>query len=80
MPIPTGRKDQAIYHTILADMHRLRATALNLATIESGDMEQSLREHFTRDQTVLLGKLSEWRIHRPEIFREAEEDFKHQTE
>lgn len=80
MTVPTGRKDRAIYHTILADMHRLRATALNLATIQSGDMEQSLREHFTREQTVLLGKLAEWRIHRPEIFREAEADFKNQTD
>jgi hypothetical protein len=78
MAIPATNKDKAIYHTILADMHRLRAVILNLQTIESGDTEQSLREHFGREQTILTGKLSEWRGHRPQIFREAEADFQDQ--
>lgn len=78
MAIPADKKDRAIYHTILADMHRLRAMSLNLQTIEAGDTEQSLREHFGREQTILTGKLSEWRGHRPQVFKEAEADFRDQ--
>ena len=75
MPLPATAKDRAIYHTILSDMHRLRATILNLQTIETGETEESLRDHFGREQRILTAKLSEWRTHRPAIFRDVEADF-----
>ena len=75
MAVPDDKKDAAIYHTILADMHRLRATMLNIQSIDQGDTEAALRDHFGREQTVLLGKLREWRGHRAAIFKQAEADF-----
>jgi hypothetical protein len=76
---PAGKKEQAIYHMILAEMHRVRALLLNLQTIETEGTEQSLREHFTREQNGGLGKLSEWKQRRPQIYRQAYEDFQQQT-
>jgi hypothetical protein len=78
MAVPDNKKDAAIYHTILADMHRLRGTMLNLQCIDQGDTEAALRDHFGREQTVLLGKLREWRGHRAAIFKQAESDFSRQ--
>lgn len=75
MPIPADNKDQAIYHTILSDLHRLRATLLNLQTLDTVSTEQSLREHFTREQNLILGRLAEWRQRRPQLYQQASEDF-----
>jgi hypothetical protein len=75
MTVPVDLKDRAIYHIILSDMHRLQATMLNLQSIASGATEEALREHFGREQSILLGKLREWRQHRATIFRDAEVDF-----
>jgi hypothetical protein len=79
MPVPADTKDAAIYHTILSNMHRLRATMLNLQAIEHGETEAALRDHFGREQTVLLGKLREWRQHRSALFKQAEADFAEQA-
>jgi hypothetical protein len=79
MSIPEDRKEQAVYHTILADMHRLHAMMLNLQTLDTASTEQALREHFTREQNLSLGKLMEWKQHRPEIYRQAQEDFEGQV-
>lgn len=78
MGIPEDTKDRAIYHTILSDMHRLQAMMLNLQTIADPDTEDALREHFTREQTLALARLTEWRQRRPELYGEAGEDFQHQ--
>lgn len=78
MVIPADKKDQAIYHTILADMHRLHAITLNMQTIDSPEMAAGLREYFTRDQSLTLGRLTEWRNRRQDVYREASEDFAHQ--
>jgi hypothetical protein len=69
------RKDEAVYHSILAEMHRLRALLLNLQTIDLGTTEEAVRSHLAREQTLVLGKLTEWRQHRPLIYRRAEQDF-----
>lgn len=79
MTIPTDRKDQAIYHTILSDLHRLRAILLNLQTLEDPGTKQSLQEHFSREQSIVLGRLTEWRQRRAEIYREASADFDQQV-
>jgi hypothetical protein len=76
--IPEDRKDQAIYHTILSDMHRMQAMMLNLQTMTDLDTAEALREHFTREQNLTLARLNEWRQRRPELYREAGEDFQHQ--
>jgi hypothetical protein len=76
---PAGKKEQAIYHLILAEMHRVRALLLNMQTIETDGTEQALREHFSREQNLALGKLTEWKQRRPEIYRQAHEDFQQQT-
>jgi hypothetical protein len=69
------KKDSAVYHSILAEMHRLRALLLNMQTIDLGATEEGIRAHLTREQGLVLGKLTEWRQHRPLIYRRAEEDF-----
>ena len=79
MAIPTDKKEQAIYHTILSDMHRLQGVMLNLQTMDNPDTEAGLREHFTREQNLVLGKLMEWKQRRPAVYREANEDFQHQV-
>lgn len=68
-------KDSAVYHSILAEMHRLRALLLNMQTIDLGTTEEGVRAHLTREQGLVLGKLTEWRQHRPLIYRRAEDDF-----
>jgi hypothetical protein len=78
MTIPTDTKDRAIYHTILAEMHRLHATLLNMRTLDDPHTADSLREHFGREQTLALARLREWRQRRPEIYREASNDFEGQ--
>jgi hypothetical protein len=78
MAIPEETKDRAIYHTILSDMHRLQAMMLNLQSIADPDTEEALREHFTRERTLALARLTEWKRRRPEIYQEAGEDFQHQ--
>lgn len=75
MAIPENAKDQAVYHMILAELHRLQAILLNLGVLDDPSTSQGLREHFSREQTLALGKLTEWRSHRPEIYRQANEDF-----
>lgn len=77
--IPSSKKDQAIYHTILGEMHRLRAMLLNLQTLDTPSTAAGLRDHFTREQTLSLGKLTEWRNRRPDIYRRAGEDFESQV-
>lgn len=79
MAIPTDKKDRAIYHLILSEMHRLQGIMLNVQTIDTPDTADALREHFAREQNLALGKLTEWRNRRPEIYREASEDFKGQS-
>jgi len=75
MAIPDDLKDRAVYHLILGEMHRMRGIMLNLQTLDVAETQQALREHYAREQTLALGKLTEWRKHRPEIYREAEESF-----
>ncbi|MBV9281462.1 MAG: hypothetical protein JOZ41_15385 [Chloroflexi bacterium] len=78
MAVPSDRKQQAIYHAILAEMHRVHALLLNLQTIEDPDTEKALRDYFTREQTLTLGKLTEWKQRRPEVYRQASDDFQNQ--
>jgi hypothetical protein len=78
MTVPEDTKDRAIYHTVLSDMHRLQAIMLNLQTIDSPDTEKSLREHFGRERSLVLARLSEWKQRRPAIYQQAGEDFKSQ--
>jgi hypothetical protein len=70
-----NKKDAAVYHSIMAEMHRLRSLLLNLQTIDLGSTEEAVRSHLSREQSIVLGKLTEWRQHRPHIYREAETDF-----
>ncbi len=79
MSIPTGIKDQAIYHTILSDLHRMQAILFNMRVLSEPSTAAALREHFAREQSVTLGKLSEWRQRRPDIYREAQSDFQRQV-
>lgn len=78
MPVPSGTKDRAIYHTILSDLHRMQATLLNMQVLDEPTTAAALREHFARQQSVTLGALTEWRQRRPDIYRQAQEDFQHQ--
>jgi hypothetical protein len=78
MAAPVHKKEQAIYHLILAEMHRVRALLLNMQTIEIDGTEQALREYFGREQNMALGKITEWKQRRPEIYRQANEDFQQQ--
>jgi len=78
MTIPEDTKDQAIYHTILSEMHRIRGVLLNLQSIDVPETAQALREHFTREQNLVLGRLMEWKRRRPDIYRQANDDFQHQ--
>jgi hypothetical protein len=64
---------------ILAEMHRVRALLLNMQTLDPDGTEQALREHLTREQNLALGKLTEWKQRRPEIYRQANEDFQRQV-
>ena len=79
MTVPESTKDQAIYHTILSDLHRLRATILNLQATDSTETADALREHFGRERSLILSRLSEWRQRRPEIYENASEDFAKQS-
>ena len=79
MAIPEDKKEGAIYHTILSDMHRLQAVLLNLQTIAAPDTEQALREHFSREQSLVLGRLTEWKQRRPDLYRVASDDFQRQA-
>lgn len=79
MSIPTETKDRAIYHTILSDLHRMQATLLNLRMLDEPSTAAALLEHFSREQSVTLGKLTEWRQRRPEIYRQAQDDFQQQV-
>jgi hypothetical protein len=79
MAIPSEKQDRAIYHAILAEMHRLQSVLLSLQTHDDPDTVAAMREHFGLQQSVTLGKLSEWRQRRPDIYREAEADFKGQV-
>lgn len=78
MAIPHSTKDRAIYHTILSDLHRMQATLLNMQVLDEPTTAAALSEHFARQQSVTLGKLTEWRQRRPEIYRQAQEDFQQQ--
>lgn len=78
MARPRSTKDRTIYHTILSDLHRMQATLLNMQVLDEPTTAAALREHFTRQQSITLGKLTEWRQRRPEIYRQAQEDFQQQ--
>lgn len=78
--IPKDLKEQAIYHTVLADMHRLHALLLNLRTLDAPDTAESLRQHFTREQSIVLGRLNEWRGRRPDLYRRAQTAFAQQVQ
>lgn len=80
MSIPEDKKEAAIYHTILSEMHRVQAQLLNLQTLTDPSTAESLRQHFMREQSVTLGRLSEWRQRRPNLYRRAEADFKAQMQ
>ncbi len=69
------KKNEAVYHAILAEMHRLRALLLNMQTVDLDSAEEGVRAHLRREQTIVLGKLTEWKQHRPQIYRKAEEEF-----
>lgn len=80
MAIPSEKKERAIYHMILSEMHRLQGLMLNMQTVEVPEAEEALQEHYSRQQNLALGKLTEWRRRRPEVFREAEGDFRAQVQ
>jgi hypothetical protein len=79
MTIPSDKKDQAIYHTILSELHRVQGILLNLQTLDEASTAEGLRDHFARDQTLALGRVNEWKLRRPEIYRQASEDFQRQV-
>jgi hypothetical protein len=79
MTIPSDKKDQAIYHTILSELHRVHSILLNLQTLDEASTAEGLRDHFIRDRTLALGKVNEWKLRRPEIYRQANEDFQQQV-
>ena len=79
MSIPSDKKDQAIYHTILSELHRVQGILLNLQTLDDASTAEGLRDHFTRDQTLTLGKVNEWKLRRPDIYRLASDDFQQQV-
>ncbi len=79
MSIPDDKKEAAIYHTILGDMHHVQGLLLNLQTLDDSGTAEGLRDHFTRDQTLTLGKIREWKLRRPDIYRQANEDFQNQV-
>lgn len=79
MTLPSTTKDRAIYHTILSDLHRMQATLLNMQDLNEPSTVAALKEHFARQQSVTLGALTEWRQRRPDIYRQAQEDFQHQV-
>ncbi|HLJ67581.1 MAG TPA: hypothetical protein VKX16_09505 [Chloroflexota bacterium] len=79
MTVPIDKKDQAVYHMILGEMHRLHAVLLNLQTLPGDETAAGLRDHFLREQTLVVGKLQEWKRHRAETYRQAEEDFGQQV-
>jgi len=80
MTPPTDTKDRAIYHQILSDMHRLQSLMLTLKSLDHDSTEEGLRAHFSREQNVILGKLSEWRGRRPHIYQQAGDDFERYRE
>lgn len=73
------KKDRAIYHTILGDMHRLQGIMLNLQTLDNPDTAEGLRDHFRREQNLILGRLTEWKGRRPDVYQQASEDFQNQV-
>jgi hypothetical protein len=79
MSIPSDKKEQAIYHTILSELHRVQGILLNLQTLDEASTAEGLRDHFTRDRTLALGKVNEWKLRRPDIYRQASEDFQQQV-
>ena len=79
MTILHDKKDRAIYHTILSELHRVQGILLNLQTLDEASTAEGLRDHFTRDQTLTLGKINEWKRRRPDIYRLASEDFRQQV-
>lgn len=79
MTIPSDRKEQAIYHTILSELHRVQGILLNLQTLDEASTAEGLRDHFTRDRTLTLGKVNEWKLRRPDIYRQANDDFQQQV-
>lgn len=79
MAILTDTKERAIYHTILSDLHRMQATLLNMQILDDPSTAAALREHFAREQSITLGKLTEWRQRRPDVYRRAQEDFQRQV-
>jgi hypothetical protein len=78
MTIPSDKREQAIYHTILSHMHRIRSLLLNLQMIDNPS-DKGISDHFARERTLTLGKLAEWKQRRPDLYREATEDFQHQV-
>jgi hypothetical protein len=79
MAIPDDTKDRAIYHLILAEMHRLHGLMLNMRTVEPDETAQALREHLSREQNLVLGKLTQWKERRPAIYGQAQKDFQGQV-
>lgn len=78
MAVPEEMRERAIYHLILADMHRLQGTLLQLKTAADAETAAALQEHFGRDRDIVLGRLAEWRQRKPDTYREAHEDFRRQ--
>lgn len=79
MPPPEDKKERAIYHTVLAEMHRMQGILLNMQTLDDAQTAAALRDHFGREQNLVLAKLNEWRQRRPDIYRQAQDDFRHQA-
>lgn len=79
MALPEDKKDRSIYHTILAEMHRLQSILLGLQAADDPNTASAMQEHFGLQRSITLGRLTEWRQRRPEIYREAEADFKVQS-
>jgi hypothetical protein len=69
-------KDQVVYHSIMAELHRLQAITINLRTLDDPYTSEALSDHFRREQSLVLGKLAEWRRRCPAIHASASEDFK----
>ncbi|HZU13205.1 MAG TPA: hypothetical protein VFB58_10240 [Chloroflexota bacterium] len=70
------RRDQAAYHAILSDLHRVQSAILSLQTLDSPHTAESLRDYFTRERSIALGRLREWEQRRPDVYRLAGEAFR----
>lgn len=75
-PAIEEKRDRAIYHTILADLHRMQAAMLHLQTLDNPDVADGLREYFLRERGIASGRLREWEQRRPEIYRRAGETYR----